>query len=184
MKTELWWHFCNFTQLMGLTFCVLSNPYPLDFPALSSLIIPNFFFFLCSLIFCALHHHLVVFFFFFFFLFFVSHWVWAWVLFFFFFFFFLSSFLHFSRSFLLSFFPLLVLSKLYSVICCGVEGGGGVNGRICYGGLAWCFVICTVMSFFSWVLGLMFYFHYTKLVHGSHKKLRFLSFLEWKLNWV
>ena len=70
MKTELWWHFCNFTQLMALTFCVLSNPYPLDFPALSSLIIPNFFFFLCSLIFCALHHHLVVFFFFFFFLFF------------------------------------------------------------------------------------------------------------------
>ena len=102
MKTELWWHFCNFTQLMGLTFCVLSNPYPLDFPALSSLIIPNFFFFLCSLIFCALHHQLVVFFYFFF----VSHWVWAWVL-----FFFCSSF-----SFFLSFFAFHDLfSSLFSL---------------------------------------------------------------------
>jgi len=57
-----------------------------------------------------------------------------------------------------------------------VEGVGGVNGRICYGGLVWCFVICTVMGFFSWVLGLMFCFHCTKSVRGSHKKLRFLSF--------
>ena len=57
---------------------------------------------------------------------------WAWVLFF--FLLFLSFFLHFSRYFS-SFFPLLVLSKLYSVICCGVEGVGGVNGQICYGGL-------------------------------------------------
>ena len=44
-------------------------------------------------------------------------------------------FFHFSQSFLFSVFPLLVLSKLYSVICCGVEGVGGVNGRICYDGL-------------------------------------------------
>ena len=73
---------------------------------------------------------LVSFFFFFFFFFHsFSLGFWAWFL------FFLSFFLHFSRSFLISFFPLLVLSKLYSVICCGVEGVGGVNGRICYGGL-------------------------------------------------
>ena len=45
MKTELWWHFCNFTQLMGPMFCVLSNQCPPDFPPLSSLIIPDFFFF-------------------------------------------------------------------------------------------------------------------------------------------
>ena len=57
--------------------------------------------------------------------------------------------------FLFSVFPLLVLSKLYSVICCGVEGVGGVNGRICYDGLVWCFVVCMVMVFFSWVLGLV-----------------------------
>ena len=69
-------------------------------------------------------------------------------LFFFFFFFFLSFFT--SHNIFSSFFPLLVLSKLYSVICCGV---GGVNGWICYGGLVWCFVVCTMMVFFNWVLG-------------------------------
>ena len=42
---------------------------------------------------------------------------------------------HFSQSLLFSVFPLLVLSKLYSVICCCVEGVGGVNGWIYYGGL-------------------------------------------------
>ena len=26
IKIELWWHFRNFTQLIGPTFCVLSNP--------------------------------------------------------------------------------------------------------------------------------------------------------------
>ena len=98
---------------------------------------------------------------------------WAWVLFF--FLLFLSFFLHFSRYFS-SFFPFLVLSKLYSVICCGVKGVGGVNGQICYGGLVWCFVICTMIVFFSWVLGLMFCFYCTKSVRGSHNKLRFLSF--------
>ena len=58
-----------------------------------------------------------------------SHWV----------FFFFSSFSFFLSSLLTIFsrlfFALLVLSKLYSVICCGVEGVGGVNDRICYGGL-------------------------------------------------
>ena len=73
------------------------------------------------------------FFFFFFFSFFFHSFslgLWAWVL-----FLFISFFLHFSRSFLFSVFPLLVLSKLYSVMCCRVEGVGGVNGRIYYGGL-------------------------------------------------
>ena len=61
---------------------------------------------------------------------------------------------HFSQSLLFSVFPLLVLSKLYSVICCCVEGVGGVNGWIYYGGLVWCFVVCMMMVFVlvgSWV---------------------------------
>ena len=37
-----------------------------------------------------------------------------------------SFFFFFSRSFLFFVFPLLVLSKLYSVICCGVKGVGGL----------------------------------------------------------
>ena len=63
MKTELWWHFCNFTQLMGSTFFVLSNPCPLDLPAFSSLVIPNFFFLWCFVLFIISSSYLFFFFF-------------------------------------------------------------------------------------------------------------------------
>ena len=136
MKTELWWHFCNFTQLMGSTFSVLSNPCPLDFPAFSSLIIPDFFLFLWFFVLFIISSSCLFFFFFF-------------------------------------------------------EGVGGVNGWICYGGLVWCFVICMLMGFFSWVLGLIFCFHYTKSIRGSHKSWDFWVFrmktqlsLKAKQSWV
>ena len=40
--------------------------------------------------------------------------------------------------------------KTFVVICCGVEGVGSVNGRICYGGWVLFFVICTVVDGKLW----------------------------------
>ena len=132
MKTELWWYFDKYTHIR--------DPWSESSQIHSDILLSP-----------ALHQRLHILSFFFF-----SCWVWAGFLYSFFFqfilgFLFFFFFFFTSHDLFSSFFPLLVLSKLYSVICCGVEGVGGVNGRICYSGLIWCFVICRVIFIFIFI---------------------------------